>query len=153
MPHIPVHPSAQKRRRQNEKRREYNRGVKTRVRTAVKTAAETIEGKDAAQAQAKLREAISALDKAVSKGALHRNTVSRKISRLSAQFHKTHASQSQPAQQSAHSFSVSRRALLVPSPAFSCGRGWLSRLLRFVFAVIVTDGRGCCVRCATGLSG
>ncbi len=99
MPHIPVHPSAQKRRRQNEKRRDYNRGVKTRVRTAVKVAADAIEGKDAEQAQAKLREAISALDKAVSRGALHRNTVSRKIARLSAQLHKNQASQSQPAQQ------------------------------------------------------
>lgn len=99
MPHIPVHPSAQKRRRQNEKRREYNRGVKTRVRTAVKQAAEAIEGKDAEQAQAKLREAISALGKAASKGAMHRNTASRKVSRLSAQLHKSRSSQAQQAQQ------------------------------------------------------
>jgi small subunit ribosomal protein S20 len=90
MPHIPVHPSAQKRQRQNLKRREHNRTATSRVRTAVKQASEAITGTDAAAAQDKLREAIRALDKAASKGTLHRNTVSRKVARLSAQFHKTH---------------------------------------------------------------
>jgi len=97
MPHIPVHPSAEKRQRQNLKRREHNRAARTQVRTAVKTASEAIAATDAAAAQEKLRAAISALDKAASKGKLHRNTVSRKIGRLSAQFHKTHAQKSQQA--------------------------------------------------------
>ena len=97
MPHIPVHPSAEKRQRQNLKRREHNRAARTQVRGAVKTASETIVATDTAAAQEKLREAIRALDKAVSKGTLHRNTASRKIGRLSAQFHKTHAEKSQQA--------------------------------------------------------
>jgi small subunit ribosomal protein S20 len=95
MPHIPVHPSAQKRQRQNLKRREHNRTASSRVRTAVKQAAEAITGTDAAAAQAKLREAIRALDKAASKGTLHRNTVSRKVARLSAQFHRVHGQKAQ----------------------------------------------------------
>ncbi|HVN26937.1 MAG TPA: 30S ribosomal protein S20 [Candidatus Binataceae bacterium] len=97
MPHIPVHPSAQKRHRQNLKRREHNRAARTQVRTAVKTAAEAISATDAGAAQEKLRAAISALDKAASKGKLHRNTTRRKIARLSAQFHKKHAQQAQQA--------------------------------------------------------
>jgi small subunit ribosomal protein S20 len=97
MPHIPVHPSAEKRHRQNLKRREHNRAARTQVRTAVKTAAEAIATTDAAAAQEKLRAAISALDKAASKGKMHRNTTRRKIARLSARFHKTHAQQSQQA--------------------------------------------------------
>lgn len=67
------------------------------MRSTIKTAVEAIEGKDADQARAKLREAISVLDRAASKGTLHRNMVSRKISRLSAQFHRTY--QGQPQQQ------------------------------------------------------
>ena len=90
MPHIPVHPSAIKRQRQNLKRQEHNRGAKSRVRTAVKIASDAITGTDAAQAKEKLREAISALASAASKGTIHRNTASRKISRLSSQLHRTH---------------------------------------------------------------
>jgi small subunit ribosomal protein S20 len=97
MPHIPVHPSAEKRHRQNLKRREHNRAARTQVRTAVKTASEAIAANDGAAAQQKLREAISALDKAASKGKMHRNTTRRKIARLSARFHKTHGQKSQQA--------------------------------------------------------
>ena len=46
MPHIPVHPSAEKHHRQSLKRQQRNRAVKTRVRTASKNAlddANTIE--------------------------------------------------------------------------------------------------------------
>ena len=95
MPHIPVHPSAQKRHRQNLKRREHNRAIRTQVRTAVKTATEAIAATDAGAAQEKLRSAMSALDKAGGKGKLHRNTVARKIARLSAQYHKKHAQKAQ----------------------------------------------------------
>ena len=63
----------------------------------MKNASESIATTDAAAAQEKLRTAISALAKAASKGKLHRNTMSRKIGRLSAQFHKTHVQKSQQA--------------------------------------------------------
>ncbi len=84
MPHIPVHPSAEKRQRQNEKRRERNRGVRTHVRTAVKQAIEAIESGDGSKAQAQVREATRVLDKARTSGVIHRNTASRQVARLSA---------------------------------------------------------------------
>jgi small subunit ribosomal protein S20 len=90
MPHIPVHPSAEKRHRQSLKRRDRNRAIKTRVHSAVKQAIQAIEGTDANGAAQQLRQAASVLGKAAGKSALHRNTVSRKIARLSRAFHRKH---------------------------------------------------------------
>ncbi len=91
MPHIPVHPSAEKRRRQNLRRQERNRAIKSHVHTALKSASEAIAGSDAAGASAELKQAAKTLFKAVSKGAIHRNTASRKISRLAKRLHRAHA--------------------------------------------------------------
>ncbi len=88
MPHIPVHPSAQKRHRQNLKRQERNRAIKSRVRNAVKVASEAI-AKGESAATEKLREAARALQKAASKGTVHRNTARRQIARLSSRLHKS----------------------------------------------------------------
>lgn len=71
--------SAIKRMRQSERRRLRNRAVRSRVRTVVKAARATIGGADAAAA---VREAIRALDKAVTKGVIHRNTAARKKASL-----------------------------------------------------------------------
>ncbi|MGH7915821.1 MAG: 30S ribosomal protein S20 [Candidatus Binataceae bacterium] len=90
MPHIPVHPSAQKRHRQSLKRNERNRAIKTRARTAAKSALEAIEGNDAAAARAQLKTAMKVLFKAASKGTLKRNTAARKVARLSRRFHRAH---------------------------------------------------------------
>ncbi|HZO82935.1 MAG TPA: 30S ribosomal protein S20 [Candidatus Binataceae bacterium] len=90
MPHIPVHPSAEKRHRQSLKRYERNRAIKSRVHTAVKQAAKAIEAADAQAAELELRKATSALYKAASKGTLHRNTVARKVARLSRALHRNH---------------------------------------------------------------
>jgi small subunit ribosomal protein S20 len=90
MPHIPIHPSAEKRHRQNLKRQTRNRLVKTRTRTAAKNALEAIAGTDAEAASKALREAASLLQKAASKGVIKRNTASRKIARLSRRLHKAH---------------------------------------------------------------
>jgi small subunit ribosomal protein S20 len=70
-----------KRIRQSENRRLRNRTVRSKVRTAVKTArtAVTEAGGDA---RAAVLEAIRALDKAVTKGVIHRNTAGRKKSAL-----------------------------------------------------------------------
>ena len=87
MPHIPVHPSAQKRHRQNLKRAERNRAIKSRVRHAVKTATEAISSGDAAAADS-LRQAARELQKAASKRTIHRNTARRQIARMSARLHK-----------------------------------------------------------------
>ena len=84
MPHIPVHPSAEKRRRQSLKCYAHDHAIKARAHTAVKRALEPIDGADRAAAEQALREAAKVLSKAASKGALHRNTVSRRIARMSA---------------------------------------------------------------------
>jgi small subunit ribosomal protein S20 len=70
--------SAMKRMRQNERRRLRNRAVRSQMRTAVKLA-RSIEGP---QQRASVEEAIRSLDKAVSKGVIHRNTAARKKSAL-----------------------------------------------------------------------
>jgi small subunit ribosomal protein S20 len=90
MPHIPVHPSAEKRQRQNLKRRDRNRAIKTRVHSAVKDAVKAIEGADAAGAQHELRQATRVLYKAAGKGTLHRNTAARKVARLSRALYRKH---------------------------------------------------------------
>lgn len=91
MPHIPVHPSAEKRYRQSVKRQARNRVIKTRVRSATKNALEAIAGSDQAAAQAALREAAKVLQKAASKGTIKRNTAARKIGRLSRRLHRAQA--------------------------------------------------------------
>jgi len=91
MPHIPVHPSAEKRHRQSLKRRDRNRAIKSRVHSAVKQAVQAIEGADASGAQQELRQATRVLYKAAGKGALHSNTAARKVARLSRALHRKHA--------------------------------------------------------------
>jgi small subunit ribosomal protein S20 len=73
--------SALKRMRQNEKRRTRNRMVRSQVRTAVKTARVAV-GESNADTRGTVLAAIRALDKAVSKGIIHRNTAARKKSAL-----------------------------------------------------------------------
>jgi small subunit ribosomal protein S20 len=70
--------SAKKRIRQNERRRIRNRGVRSKVRTAVKLARST----EGAEMRTNVADAIRELDKAVTKGVLHRNTAARKKSAL-----------------------------------------------------------------------
>src|SRR5258705_12331752 len=66
MPHIPIHPSAEKRHRQSLKRAERNRTVKTRARSLAKSAAETIAtSSDEAAAQEALKQATKVLYKAI----------------------------------------------------------------------------------------
>lgn len=73
--------SAKKRIRQNEKRRLRNRSVRSAVRGSVKNAREALGGK-AADSGAVVREAIRAIDRAVTKGIIHRNTAARRKSAL-----------------------------------------------------------------------
>ena len=70
--------SAMKRMRQSETRRVRNRTIRSQVRTAVKTA--RAAGGDALRTA--VADAIRALDKAVTKGVIHRNTAARKKSGL-----------------------------------------------------------------------
>jgi small subunit ribosomal protein S20 len=70
-----------KRNRQNEKRRERNKTVRSELRTRAKMAVEAVEqGADDAAEQ--VRVAMSSIDKAASKGIIHKNEASRRKSRL-----------------------------------------------------------------------
>ncbi len=75
--------SAKKRILVNKKKAARNKSVKSRVKTYVKKVETAVEAKDTATAQAALRDAISEINKARSKGVYHKNTCARKISRLS----------------------------------------------------------------------
>jgi small subunit ribosomal protein S20 len=88
MPHIPIHPSAIKRHRQNLKRRTRNRLVKSHVHSVVKHSSDVIGSSDAAAGGEALKVASRVLQKAASKGTLHRNTAARKIGRLAARLHR-----------------------------------------------------------------
>jgi small subunit ribosomal protein S20 len=76
------HKSAIKRHRQSEKRRARNASVKTEIKTAIKKVREATETGDAGTATESLSKAVRLLDRAVTKGVLHRNNASRKISNL-----------------------------------------------------------------------
>jgi len=70
--------SAIKRMRQSERRRLRNRAMRSKLRGAIKTA----RAAEGAGKPAAVLEAIRALDRAVSKGVVHRNTAARKKSAL-----------------------------------------------------------------------
>jgi small subunit ribosomal protein S20 len=76
------HASALKRHRQTEKRTVRNQAIRTRLRHAVRTVRRAVAGGDLAAAETGLRAATRALDKAVTKGLIHRNNASRRIARL-----------------------------------------------------------------------
>lgn len=77
-----IHKSTIRRARQAEYRRERNRSTMNTVKTIVKKVHSALDEKNADNAKTLLRDAVSAIGKAVSKGALKRNTASRRISRL-----------------------------------------------------------------------
>ena len=77
------HKSAEKRARQNEKRRLRNKAVKTRIKNITKDVRQASAENAKEAAKAKIDAAQSLIDKAVKKGAIHKKTAARKISRLS----------------------------------------------------------------------
>jgi small subunit ribosomal protein S20 len=81
---MPNHKSAEKRMRQNEKRRDVNRSNRGRLRTSIKKLRTALTTGDAANVQELLPSTISTIDKAVQKGVLHRNAAARYKSRLTA---------------------------------------------------------------------
>ncbi|MEV6672123.1 30S ribosomal protein S20 [Streptomyces sp. NPDC051162] len=74
-----------KRNKTNEKARLRNKAVKSSVKTVVRAAREAIAGGDAAKATAAVALAGKKLDKAVSKGVLHKNAAANKKSALAKQ--------------------------------------------------------------------
>ncbi|MES2896995.1 30S ribosomal protein S20 [Phenylobacterium sp. LH3H17] len=81
-------PGAKKAVRKIERRTEVNKARRSRVRTYLRKFDEAVTAGDATLAKAAFVEAESELMRAVSKGVVHKNTGSRKVSRLAAQLKK-----------------------------------------------------------------
>jgi small subunit ribosomal protein S20 len=75
--------SAEKAARKTRRRYAINRARTSRVRTFIKKVEEAIASGDKAAAQAAFKEAQPVMQSGVNKGTLHKNTVGRKLSRLS----------------------------------------------------------------------
>ncbi len=75
-------PQAKKRIRRNERRNEINGARVSRIRTFVKKVEAALAAGDKTAAEAALKVAQPEMQRGVSKGVLHKNTVSRKFSRL-----------------------------------------------------------------------
>jgi len=80
------HKSAQKRIRQNEKRREHNRIYRNRTRTLIKQAREAIDSGNVEEAREATQMAIRSLDKQASRGVIHPRNAARRKSRLMQHF-------------------------------------------------------------------
>lgn len=77
---MPNHKSAEKRMRQNEKRKQINRSNRTRVRSSIKNLRGALAGDG--DVATLLPQTVSTIDKAVQKGVMHKNTAARYKSRL-----------------------------------------------------------------------
>ena len=77
------HDSAVVRTRRNERRRVINKNRVSRIRTYLRKVEEAIESGDQKKASEALRNAQPEIHRGVAKGVIHKNTASRKLSRLS----------------------------------------------------------------------
>jgi small subunit ribosomal protein S20 len=77
--------SQQKRVRTNAKATERNRSVKAELRTAVRSTREAVQAGDKGAAEAALKTAGVRLDKAASKGVIHKNQAADRKSKLAQQ--------------------------------------------------------------------
>ncbi len=84
--------SALKANRQNIKRREHNRTLRSKLRTTLKAIRAALDAKDVTAAKAALSQTVSLVDKMATKGIIHRNTAGRYKSRLAAGLQKASAS-------------------------------------------------------------
>ena len=83
------HKSAWKRKRQNDKKRAHNRGLKSTMRTQIKKARAEIEAGNADYTKGEVQAAIQALANAGRRGLMHKKTASRRISRLTKAANKS----------------------------------------------------------------
>jgi small subunit ribosomal protein S20 len=81
--------SALKANRQNVKRREQNRQMRSKLRTALKAIRASLDDSDIDAAKAALSNTVSIVDKMATKGIIHRNTAGRYKSRLAARITKS----------------------------------------------------------------
>ena len=75
---------------QAKKEAAHNKAIKSNLKTVVKKADAAIAA-GAADKEAAVVAAVSAIDKAASKGVLHKNTAARKISRMAKRANKANA--------------------------------------------------------------
>jgi small subunit ribosomal protein S20 len=85
---VASHDSALKAHRQNVKRREHNRQLRTRLRSALRDIRAAIDSNDPTTVTEALRQTVSLVDKMASKGLIHRNTAGRYKSRLAGRVTK-----------------------------------------------------------------
>ena len=83
--------SALKANRQNIKRREHNRTMRSKLRSALKSIRASLDAKDVTGAKAALSKTVSLVDKMATKGIIHSNTAGRYKSRLAARLQKVSA--------------------------------------------------------------
>ena len=81
--------SAIKKARQGEKNRLRNAHVKSTMKTNIKKVLVALQGKNKDELQQAYKEAVVCIDKAASKGVIHRNNASRRVSRLSKKVGQT----------------------------------------------------------------
>lgn len=86
-----THRSAEKRHRQSLKRRTRNREAKSAIKAEVKKVLDKTETGSVAEAKTELKSAARKLDKAVSRGIIHKKKAARKISRLAKAVNKSAA--------------------------------------------------------------
>ncbi len=79
---MPNTASAKKRLRQNDKRRQHNRALKSQMRTQIRRVREAVKAGDSEKAQSEFRLATKRLDRAASKNLIHKNAAARTKSRL-----------------------------------------------------------------------
>jgi len=77
-----------KRNRQNEKRRLRNKSVKSALKTAIRKFHEALEAGDLDKATVLMRDASRKLDKAASKGVIHKNQAANRKSAIAKRLHK-----------------------------------------------------------------
>ena len=77
-----THRSAEKRDRQNKKRKIRNTAVKSQTKTEIKKVLAAVDEQDRDSSEKALKNAIKVIKKAASKGVYHKNNASRKVSRL-----------------------------------------------------------------------
>jgi small subunit ribosomal protein S20 len=82
------HKSAEKRARQNKKRYQHNRAIKSSVKTGMKNLSAVLEKQNRDESSSALKKVISTISRAASKGVMHKKTASRKISRLAKRVNK-----------------------------------------------------------------
>ena len=84
---MPNNPAAEKRMRQEQRRRAFNRSTKSVVKTNITKARQAIATPNvsAETAEEAVRNAVSELDKAAKKGVIHKNNAARRKSRLMKQ--------------------------------------------------------------------